>query len=475
MPAKNYTLQKLKWLRRILASTFLALLAWALMSPGEHSKILNTLPKIQFGQIVSGLFSRGSVSLLILFVVYVVLTGFFGRFFCSFLCPLGAGLDLVTALRLEARPKRYKFQPSALWRSIVPIMLLLLFWVGITLPYGLLEPYSVFTAQSAIYFLPPILLFFILSSAYFFGRGFCNSLCPTGFILRLLSRDSFFKLTISDDCIECGLCTRVCPASCVDYKNKNVDYGRCVLCLECVSACPNNSLRYIHRRTLKDGVPFLARRRANMVSVAVLGGAAFLSSEALRAKVIPERERFPVLPPGALSLAHLNAHCSLCHTCIRACPNHALHPSPERELSLWQKPVLNAQLGFCQYDCVECTRVCPTEALLKITVDEKHVMRLAQVRFLRAKCIIIENGTSCGACAELCPTGAVYMADGEIPDRPEPFLKEELCIGCGACQKSCPVGPMPAIWITGLKYQDMLAKRLVKDDSPDAVLEDFPF
>jgi ferredoxin len=132
-------------------------------------------------------------------------------------------------------------------------------------------------------------------------------------------------------------------------------------------------------------------------------------------------------------------------------------------------------LGFCQYDCVECTRVCPTEALLKITVEEKHVMRLALVHFKRSKCVIITNGTSCGACAELCPTGAEYKADGERPDRPEPFLKEELCIGCGACQKSCPVGPMPAIWISGLKYQDMLAKRLVKDDSPDAVLEDFPF
>jgi ferredoxin len=119
--------------------------------------------------------------------------------------------------------------------------------------------------------------------------------------------------------------------------------------------------------------------------------------------------------------------------------------------------------------------VCPTRALLKITVDEKHVMRLAKVNFKRSLCIIVANGTSCGACAELCPTGAVYMDEGEKPNRPEPYLREELCIGCGACQKSCPVAPMPAIWISGLKYQDMLAKRLERDGSPDAVIEDFPF
>jgi ferredoxin len=183
----------------------------------------------------------------------------------------------------------------------------------------------------------------------------------------------------------------------------------------------------------------------------------------------------PVLPPGALSLAHLNANCTMCHTCVRACPNGALRPSGRRDPSLWRKPVLDASVGFCQYDCVECTLVCPTGALVNLSVDEKHVWRLASVRLNRPKCIIVRNGTSCGACAELCPTGAVYMDEGRVPGRPEPFLKEDLCIGCGACQKSCPVGPMPAIWISGLKYQDMWARRPAKVETEDEVLEEFPF
>ena len=182
-----------------------------------------------------------------------------------------------------------------------------------------------------------------------------------------------------------------------------------------------------------------------------------------------------MLPPGALSLAHLNSHCTLCHACVRAFPNQALEPSRGRQAALWRKPVLNAQIGFCQYDCVECSLVCPTSAIVGITVDEKPILRIARSVLRRVECIVIKNGTSCGACAELCTTGAVYMGEGARPNRPEPFLKEELCIGCGACQKACPVAPMPAIFISGLKYQDMIYVPPPEDQGPDAVLEDFPF
>jgi ferredoxin len=254
-----------------------------------------------------------------------------------------------------------------------------------------------------------------------------------------------------------------------------MDYGRCVLCLECLDACPNGSLKYGRAEPARKRSLFLRRPFLGRAGLAALGGAAFMSSDFARGGFFPDPPRHPVLPPGALSLAHLNAHCSLCHTCVRACPNQALRPSNKPFAQLWRKPVIDASRGFCQYDCIECTLVCPTGALLKITVEEKHVMRLAQVKLKREKCIIIKNGTACGACAELCPTGAVYMADGEVPERPEPFLREELCIGCGACQKSCPVEPMPAIWISGRKYQDMLAKRQEKAEGPDEVLEEFPF
>jgi polyferredoxin len=461
--------------RRAAATLVLALLAWGLSSPGQHSAILAYFPKTQFGQILAGLVSSGALSVVLLFLAYALLTYVFGRFFCAFLCPLGAALDLLALLRRKARPRRFAFKPGALWRGFAPIAILLLLWAGVTLPFGLLEPYSLLAGKSLSPWLPSVTLAIVLVSGYLMGRAFCNSVCPAGFVLGLIARDSRFRLRLSEGCVSCGACERVCPASCVSVKDKALDPGRCVLCLECVSVCPNGSLGYAWAkrplpRAASERRPFLAG-----LGLAAVIGAAYATPEHLRAGIIRERETYPVLPPGAMSLAHLNAHCTLCHTCVRACPNEALHPCPEPDPALWRKPVLIAAKGFCQYDCIECTLVCPTKALVSITVDEKHVFRLAQVRLKLDKCIVVTNRTSCGACAELCPTGAVYMDEGRVPNRPEPFLKEELCIGCGACQKSCPVAPMPAIWISGLKYQDMLAKRLERPEGPDEVLEDFPF
>ena len=53
--------------------------------------------------------------------------------------------------------------------------------------------------------------------------------------------------------------------------------------------------------------------------------------------------------------------------------------------------------------------------------------------------IKIENQKDCcgcGACANICPAGAIEMQEDEIGFF-YPFVNEELCIGCGQCKKVC--------------------------------------
>jgi ferredoxin len=48
--------------------------------------------------------------------------------------------------------------------------------------------------------------------ALFIGRPYCRFFCPYGIILRLFSRFSKWRVTISpDDCIQCRLCEDACP------------------------------------------------------------------------------------------------------------------------------------------------------------------------------------------------------------------------------------------------------------------------
>ncbi len=41
---------------------------------------------------------------------------------------------------------------------------------------------------------------------------------------------------------------------------------------------------------------------------------------------------------------------------------------------------------------------------------------------------------SCGACAAICPVGAISEGDGKYE------INKDLCIECGACAATCPVG-----------------------------------
>ena len=50
---------------------------------------------------------------------------------------------------------------------------------------------------------------------------------------------------ITDDCIRCGICTKVCPMGCFSVKDQHAtwDNDRCITCMACVHACPEMAIQ----------------------------------------------------------------------------------------------------------------------------------------------------------------------------------------------------------------------------------------
>nr|WP_320192658.1 4Fe-4S dicluster domain-containing protein [uncultured Desulfobacter sp.] len=472
------------------------------------------------------------------FIFVLITTFMFGRIYCSAICPLGVLQDLVSRLfsnRTKTRGKkkwlgRYQYSaPQSILRYTVLIATLLLFFSGSGLLLNLLDPFSGFGRIFSNLFRPfviflnnlatpvaealgihalyrvqwpsyaPVALGVALVSlgavgwmSTRHGRLYCNTLCPVGTLLGLISKFSLVKINFDiGSCRSCGRCEQVCKSKCIDVKTKSVDTGRCVSCFNCLSACPDQAMMFQadfqqsrQRRQRNEA----ARDRRNFVlalvagGLGITGGRAHASPETLpvqaRPTTIPENKTSPLSPPGSVSIARYTTICTACHLCVSACPSRVLVPSVfSFGLSGMMQPRMDFNAGHCNYDCTVCSNICPSGAILPLTVEEKQQTQVGVAKFIKENCVVYTDNTNCGACSEHCPSKAVHMkpylnAVGRKLVIPE--VDETICVGCGGCEHACPTKPFKAIYVDGNPKHKTAQKPKEKKIEMDAG-EDFPF
>jgi ferredoxin len=516
-------------IRIVFSLTFLVFVTLIFLDPWHliQNGVLSCFTAIEIVPALLKLIVAGSIVSTVGFGIIVLTTFLFGRAYCSAVCPVGTLQDISGHFAKKFnRRKRFKYFKSPQWLqylillvSTIPVLL-----GGSMILGDLLEPFSSYGRLMTNFALEPLLLsnnllaallthfelYFLydiplhvaetgtlLFTFLFFatviylsatkGRFFCNSFCPAGAILSLISRVSVFKLVIrNDSCNDCGACDRVCKAECIDSVARRIDFSACVSCFDCLRVCPTNAIEYSMRpkrsfehvevRSIPaDGV--LQSRRELLLSVGIPAAALLLAPGIVESGLVSASMRQPVSPPGSLSIRRFTSICTACHLCVASCPTNVLRPSfLEYGIAGMSQPMMNYEAGYCNYDCVICGDVCPTGAILKRSVEEKKRIQIGKAKFKKDDCIVVSKKKDCAACSEHCPTKAVHTVPYE-GNLLLPEVDDEICIGCGACEHVCPSIPGKAIFVNA-NIAHLKAKKPETQEVPkktQGAINVFPF
>ena len=206
-----------------------------------------------------------------------------GRLYCSIVCPLGIFQDVVLWIRRRFRRTSFLFRAGRpVVRAVAAVLFAALLLCGAASLAGLVEPYSVYGRFATHLFEPlaaacnnyvadlcmrwgrPCMLkseIFIRGwsalavagvslaaltvVAALRGRLFCNTVCPVGAVLGLLSAKPLVRIRLDGEkCVKCGLCAKACKAECIDVANGKVDQSRCVRCFTCIGTCKKGALSW---------------------------------------------------------------------------------------------------------------------------------------------------------------------------------------------------------------------------------------
>ncbi|MBN1898728.1 MAG: 4Fe-4S dicluster domain-containing protein [Spirochaetes bacterium] len=412
--------------------------------------------------VLSYLFSFKMNFLFIILLFILLIQLFFGRVFCSFICPMGNAITFFDWLFKGFRGKeniRYikglTFFPALL---IIVIVVFRLFDINLI---GFFSPLAIISRFFTLMFIPilkPVfryhfnptpfftsisLAFLIIILFSFMGeRIWCKFVCPLGFIHRLFSIPARYVRKV-EKCTSCQVCFNMCPMDAIDEKDP-VQYDKtlCILCFRCRDYCPGKT-NFVWQKN------FFSRSRRDFLKT-LLSSFVFLNFMS----VLKEKKKL-LRPPGATEKSLEN--CMRCMECARVCPTGVIQPAGfQHGLKHLFTPQFRPDISYCDYECNLCGRVCPNNSLSELSLEKKQQWKIGTARVDRSLCIVWNNGLPCLVCEEHCPIPEkaikLEIIEKNGKKLQAPVVDQDLCIGCGICQSKCPSqGGIKSILVEGTR------------------------
>ena len=185
----------------------------------------------------------------VLLLIPIALSILWGRFFCGWICPLGAIQEF---LNPEHETRVIPYALDKVLKYLKFIVLIVLGYLTWHTTYNMWQNYdpskTIFSfsgSLTAIIVLVALLLISLLVS-----RPFCKYLCPLGAILAITSKFALFRMRAdAKDCLVCGRCIKgECPMDAISAFNPEIDLpsidnSECIKCSHCQRNCRNTALR----------------------------------------------------------------------------------------------------------------------------------------------------------------------------------------------------------------------------------------
>lgn len=410
------------------------------------------------------------------------------RGFCGYLCPLGTTIDLFD-WAIGRRITRFRVSGDGWWVHIKYYLLLgclvaalcgiLLTGFVAAIPVitrGLLFIVSPLQTGSmrGWHQVPPIGAGQVVSIALFFtvlGLGFlrprfwCKYVCPSGAVFSLGNLFRVSERKVESSCIHCNKCVEICPFDAIkpDFTTRTTD---CTLCQTCAGVCPTHAIKFVERWNLvelkvENDPPthetpigrrgFLAAGIG--IGAGIAGGlSAGIATRAFGANLDDPNAFRPIRPPGSVPEREFLQMCIRCGECFQACPNDVLHTLGFQQglEGLWTPHVVPDWSG-CESSCNACTQVCPTGAIRAIPIEEKRVCRIGLAIVNERTCLPFAGREECRLCVDECDTAGYHAIEftrvgteaDEFGNPKEgtgilaPVVIAEKCVGCGLCQTRC--------------------------------------
>jgi len=410
-----------------------------------------------------------------------------GRFFCAYVCPMGASIDFLDFLFFRKK-KRLGLKSEAVLRK-TKLFLLIIFvsaaLIGLSLAF-LMDPMALLTRFYTFFIYPLVItlinLFLDLLRPLFqalgwitlshlhypqpvyymsaitlliFGgiitlnlltpRFWCRYLCPLGALLSLISPLGLFKRRVNEDCNECLKCQKACAMGAVPDNPRETLFPECIQCRTCAKVCPQEAISFSASFSHSAGGEYLYTnfsRRGFLYSLT--GGLAvgFLATQTPFA--LRQSKHQLIRPPGAIPETEFLRTCIRCGECMKSCLTNTLQPC------LWESgfsglwtPKLDLRLAPCEQNCNVCGKVCPTQAIRSLSLDEKTHAKIGTAILRKEMCLVWAQNKLCLICDEICPYNAIVFRPVEGYRRP--FVIASKCNGCGFCEQRCPVRGESAI------------------------------